>query len=105
MFELAFTLHMSAYTLMNTMTYEEFAKWMLYFEQRPIGWREDDRTAKLLAAQGVKAKPVDLFPSLKVMYGAKSEAIEDGRIVSLSSFKGSGFYQKILAAKGGEHIT
>jgi hypothetical protein len=46
------------------MPYEEFTGWFKYFNQRPVGWREDNRTAMLLNAQGVKKKPHELFSSL-----------------------------------------
>lgn len=46
------------------MSYEEFTGWCKYFKQRPYGWREDNRTAMLLQAQGVKQKPELLFSSL-----------------------------------------
>lgn len=49
------------------MPLEELKKWAIYCEARPFGWREDNRTAMLLSAQGVK-KPADqLFPSIRLM--------------------------------------
>jgi len=49
------------------MPYEEFLGWIKFFKQRPIGWREDNRTSMLLMAQGVKKKPHELFPSLDML--------------------------------------
>ena len=42
----------------------ELNTWAKYFEARPIGWREDNRTAMLLNAQGVKESAVNIFPTL-----------------------------------------
>jgi hypothetical protein len=57
-------------------------KWNEFFRQRPIGWREDDRTHKLLQVQGVKAPGEEIFVSLAQMkelakerQAAKSEVI------------------------------
>jgi hypothetical protein len=49
------------------MPYEEFIGWIQFFKQRPIGWREDNRTSMLLTSQGVKKKPHELFPSLDAL--------------------------------------
>lgn len=49
------------------MPYEEFIGWTKYFNQRPYGWREDNRTALLLSAQGVKEKAHKIFPSLAAL--------------------------------------
>jgi hypothetical protein len=46
------------------MPYEEFLGWIKFFNQRPVGWREDNRVSMLLMAQGVKKKPHELFSSL-----------------------------------------
>lgn len=83
--------------LAETMTYEEFLGWLDYFERRPVGWREDDRTAKLLQAQGVKEKPQNLFPSLAAIY-KKPEGFD------VQGFKSSAMFSKILAAQGGDKI-
>ena len=84
------------------MDHEDFIKWQLYFERRPYGWREDDRTAKLLAAQGVKEKPYNIFPSLQALR-PKASATTDGRLND--SFKGSFLYQKMLSARGGDKVV
>jgi len=46
------------------MTYEEFRGWVEYFNRRPYQWRDDNRTAMLLQAQGVK-NAERLFESLQ----------------------------------------
>lgn len=82
------------------MPYEELLGWFNYFEQRPLDWRDDDRTAKLLQAQGVKEKAVRLFPSLDAIYNRKSS--KEG--FDVSSFKGSLMFSKILSAKKGDKL-
>jgi hypothetical protein len=79
----------------ENMTYEEFLKWFQYFERRPVGWREDDRTYKLLQAQGLKATPGVVFPSLKNLYNREKP---------LKGLKNSFFFQKLLSAKGGDRL-
>lgn len=100
---MAYLLRTPVYLLMD-MPYEEFIKWSLYFNKRPIGWREDDRTMKLLQAQGVKAKPDQIFPSLAKMFKSNETVDKDGRI-NADAFKKSALFQKILAAKGGDKIV
>ena len=104
MFELAYHLHMPVY-LLSEMPYDEYVKWQLYFDARPVGWREDDRTAKLMAAQGVKAKPETMFASLaKITERAQAaSATADGRI-SISELKRSAFFSKMLSAQGGDKL-
>lgn len=93
---------MPIYKLVNEMPYEELIGWISYFEKRPIGWREDDRTFKLLQAQGVKEKPGAIFTSLQKIYNLSSRNTEPGRIDS--SFMQSVLFSKILTAKGGDKI-
>ena len=84
------------------MTYEELQGWFNYFERRPIGWREDDRTMKLLQAQGVKEKAVNLFPSLKAVYESNQKVNEEG--TNMGSLMGSMLFQKLMTAKNGDSI-
>ena len=84
------------------MTYEELQGWFNYFERRPIGWREDDRTMKLLQAQGVKEKAVNLFPSLKAIYESNQKVNEEG--TNMGSLMGSMLFQKLMTAKNGDSI-
>jgi hypothetical protein len=99
-YELAYNLRIDINSAYN-MDYEEFLGWQNYFERRPLGWREDDRTYKLLSAQGVKAKAPTIFPSLDPIYNPpkKEENTFDPK-----AFKRSFMYQKILTAKGGDTI-
>lgn len=100
LYDLAFHLKMPRYQMDNEMPYTELLGWYSYFEKRPPGWQDDDRTFKLLQAQGVKAKPDAIFPSLAKLYSAASE--HKGLD---SSFKNSYLFHKILGAKGGEKIS
>ena len=72
------------------MPYEEFQGWMKYFKQRPIGWREDHRTALLLNAQGVKKQGHEIFPSLAAINRSSTKAIDPK------------FLRKLMTAKGGD---
>jgi len=101
-YEVAFHLKIPIYRLAHEMPYEELLGWMAYFERRPIGWREDDRTHKLLQAQGVKAKAVDIFPSLQALYSKPAK--KEGNKMDIKNFKGSLLYHKIMSAKGGDKI-
>lgn len=85
------------------MPYDEFIKWSLYFSKRPIGWRDDDRTMKLLQAQGVKAKAAEIFPSLAALFGTSQNVSKEGKI-NPESFKKSTLFSKLLGAKGGDKI-
>lgn len=86
--------------LLDEMSYEELQGWLSYFEQRPVGWQEDDRTYKLLQAQGVKEKGWKIFPSLNAIYNPKKAEGFD-----VAGFKSSSFFQKLLSAKGGEKLN
>jgi hypothetical protein len=81
------------------MTYEELLGWFSYFEQRPVGWRDDDRTMKYLQTQGVKEKPWNVFASLDPIYNRKKEDS-----FNMSGFKNSGMFSKLISATGGDKI-
>ncbi len=89
---------MPVYRLLEEMPYDELQRWYAYLEKRPVGWREDDRTSKLLQAAGVKEKPWNLFPSLLRIY--KPE--DDGN--PMTSLKGSVMFANMMAAKGGDKL-
>jgi hypothetical protein len=73
------------------MPYEEFVGWLKYFEQRPSGWRDDQRASLLLQAQGIKKRPEELFSSLKAI--KKSSLRATGGI-------DPNFMRKLQSAKG-----
>lgn len=83
-YELAYSLHMPVHQILE-MPYEEFLGWFKYFNVRPVGWREDNRTAMLLNAQGVKKKPQELFNSLKAIasQGTKGSSHIDPNLMKL----------------------
>lgn len=98
---------MPVYELLYSMTHEEYTKWHLYFEQRPIGWRDDERTMRLLQAQGVEVKPEEVFQSLRAMSNfVRSEKLAKATKnaeyqLDLSTLKGSNMFMLMNSAKGG----
>ena len=89
--------------------YEELLGWTAYFDLRPYGWRDDDRVFKLLQAQGIKAKPESIFPSLKMIYnppkaGKKIKEDLSPGMVSANNFKGSALFNRMLTATGGDKL-
>lgn len=76
------------------MPYEELLLWISYFEDRPVGWREDLRTAYTLQCLGEKRKPDEIFPSLKSLTSKPKENV----------LKGSYMLQKLLSAKSGDKL-
>lgn len=93
---------MPVYRLVVEMPYDEFLGWMDYFSRRPIEWRDDDRTFKLLQAQGTKAKPYEIFPSLAAVYSRPNKSSSE---LDVNSFKTSFMFNKILGAKGGDKLN
>lgn len=85
---------MPVYQLLDEMPYDEFLLWISYFENRPVGWREDLRTAYIMNVLGEKKKPTDIFPSLATVFAKPKE----------NMFKGSLMLQKLLSAKGGDKL-
>jgi hypothetical protein len=75
---------------------------MSYLERRPVGWREDDRTFKLLQSWGFKGKPTELFVSLDPIYNRKEETPSNQ--VNMKSFQKSSLFSKLLSAKGGKDL-
>ena len=92
---------MPIYKLADEMPYEELMGWLNYLERRPIDWRDDDRTAKLLSAQGVKEKPQNMFPSLQAVYSRPP--VKEGTL-DVNSLKKSMLFSKMLSAKGGDKV-
>lgn len=86
-------LHKTVGELLETMSFVEFNMWMQFFERRPIGWREDDRTYKLLRAAGVKAEPEKIFGSIAAMKTKQAEIHAPRR--------GSQLHNLMMNAKGG----
>jgi len=85
------------------MTYCELKGWHAYFDRRPPDWRDDDRAAKLIQAQGSKAKPWEIFPSLRKVY----DSLEDADAPKTGGTKGlanSFLGHLLLGAKGGDAV-
>lgn len=94
--EIAYHLHMPLYKLQQEMPYDELAMWFAYFDRRPIGWREDLRTAYMLNSNGDKRKPDAIFPSLQAVSRTNRTPIE--------SLKSSFLFHKMLSAVGGDKL-
>lgn len=88
---------MPVYKVMEEMPYDEMMAWISYFETKPIGWREDLRTSYLMRTMGDKRKPQEVFPSLSVLFNAKSSD-------PMSSLKSSKMFSRMLGAKGGDKL-
>jgi hypothetical protein len=59
---------MPVYQIMDDMPYEEVQGWFKFFKERPIGWREDFRTAQIMRSNGVEKQPYELFESLDTIH-------------------------------------
>jgi len=93
---------MPVYKLVDEMPYEELLGWMAYFEKRPVDWRDDDRTYKLLQVQGVKEKPWKLFSTLNPIYNATNKNT-DGTL-DPNNLKQSAMFTKMLLARNGDKL-
>jgi len=76
--------------------HKEVLDWSEYFQRRPVGWRDDHRACYGLSAQGVKAKPHELFNSLYVMEREKEEAANRSTKDDASKLVQSPFFSKIM---------
>ena len=92
LFQLAYELRIPVYQLVQ-MPYPEFLGWFSYFDRRPVGYREDIRTAYVLNALGVKKAPSELFESIKALYSTGNKQVD--------TLRRSAFYTKLKSAKGG----
>ena len=70
--------------------------WVEYFNRRPVGWRDDHRACYGLAAQGVKAKPHELFNSLYIIEREKEEAENESTERDAQKLVNSPFFTKML---------
>lgn len=77
------------------MDYVEFVKWCSFFQKRPIGWREDQRTYMLLSAQGLKEEPENLFPTLR--------ALKENIPTEIKALPKGKFLDMMLTAKNGDN--
>jgi hypothetical protein len=102
-YEIAFHLKMPVYQLIEEMPYEEILGWQAFFEIQPPGWQEDNRAFKLLQAQGVKAKPGEVFPSLAKIMKPRDIKHTDG-MLEQPELQGTSLLGKLMAARGGEKL-
>jgi hypothetical protein len=99
--ELAFLLRVPLYELTAKMSFEEYYMWGLYFEAKPSGWREDERTYLLLRGLGMKSAPESLFASLAL----KKQQQEKQQAASKPVPRvGSFLHAKMMNAKGGKKL-
>jgi len=100
---------MPVYKLREEMPYDELSGWFSYFEQRPIGWREDDRAFKLMQATSMikGLKPEAVFSSLaklKEINDIEKAEREAGQI-TMSELRGSTFFNKMMRSVGGDKLA
>jgi hypothetical protein len=87
----------------TSMSYEELLGWFNYFERRPVDWRDDDRTSKILKSNGAKIDSLKIFPSLQAVYKQAQTENEEG--FNVSSLRSSSMFQRMLRAKNGDKIN
>lgn len=80
------------------MPYDEFQNWLLYFDKRPIGWRDDLRTAYLLKNNGDKRSPLEIFPTLSAVFSKKEQTAG-------KSLVGSNLLNKLMSSKSGKILS
>jgi len=95
LYETAYLLGRTVHEIRDEMPYKELQGWFEYFDRRPVGWREDQRTGMLLNAWGAKIKPEQVFPSLAAL----------SRNSSKRGIKGSLFEKLIAESTGGARIA
>lgn len=81
---------------LRTWPNSEVMDWVEYFDRRPVGWREDHRTHYLLSAQGVKAKPHEVFASLRAIEKDKEEVANESTKEDASKLVASPLFSKML---------
>jgi hypothetical protein len=87
------------YLLEAEMPQEEFQNWLSFFERRPLGWREDSRTFKLMSSFGFSGKAEQAFESLRVINADLERTSRP-----TDSLKGSFLFHKMVSAKGGDTL-
>ena len=84
------------------MSYEEFTKWQIYFNLRPIDWRDDTRIMKILQCLGVKESGDKIFESLYLL--KKDGNARTERNAMMASLKGSVMFRHLMGAVGGDKV-
>jgi len=85
---------------MDTMTFQELQGWQNYFKRRPVGWREDNRTAYVLESSGAKINRESLFPSLKMVKLGMGVVSDE----PMQGFKSSMLFSRLITATGGDKL-
>jgi hypothetical protein len=79
------------------MPYTELRKWINFFEERPIGWRDDYRAFLIMKSMGYKGKAEDVFASIRQIKKVESDKKVNDRAIP----KGV-LLAKMMSAKGGD---
>jgi hypothetical protein len=104
-YEIAYHLKIPMYELVENMPYEELLCWLDYFDRRPVDWRSDDRTFKLLQVQGYKGKPESVFQSLAALNQKRAAAKNPEGMIDKSNLKRSFLFNQLVSATGGEKLN
>jgi hypothetical protein len=81
------------------MPYDELLKWIKFFSNKPVGWREDYRTYLVMSSfGGSKLKPEDVFPSVKAVLKHERKSKEKKPILPTGLW-----LEKMIKAKDGDH--
>jgi hypothetical protein len=84
------------------MSYEEFTKWQVYFNLRPVEWRDDNRIMKIMQCLGVKESADKIFESIALMKQGDKERHQRNEMVA--SLRNSAVLQHLLGAVGGDKL-
>lgn len=76
---------------------QEVNGWLEYFARRPVGWRQDFNFSMILAALGSKAKPYEMFASLKAIERDRQARLKESPGHNLAS---SDFFKRIRKDTG-----
>jgi hypothetical protein len=88
---------MPVYKLEAEMPYTELLKWISWFRDKPIGWREDYRTYMLMSSMGYKGKPESAFTTLRTIKEAEDKHNKEDMAVPSGQF-----LNKMLSAVNGD---
>jgi hypothetical protein len=81
---------------LQVLPYDEYENWLMYFDHRPVGWREDLRSSHIMSSMGAKDAN-KAFPSLKEMFAPRDDS-------AINSLKGSFIFSKMLGAEKGDKL-
>jgi len=84
------------------MPHDEFIKWQLYLDARPVDWRDDLRIYKILAGLGLKAKEEETFESLARVSKYNKKINEQNAF--FAALKSSSMFRLLQSAQGGDKV-